>query len=94
MDLLNNQSFLQNLAKKAQEDATFKSNLLENPVKSIETFLGQRIILPQGKTIAIEQTDSSTFSIKLIAAPDTEDVELDEEQLDIVAGGGDGLIKG
>lgn len=94
MDLLNNQSFLQNLAKKAQEDATFKNNLLENPVKSIETFLGQRIILPQGKTIAIEQTDSSTFSIKLIAAPDTEDVELDEEQLDIVAGGGDGLIKG
>ena len=89
MELRNDQEFLQNLAKKVQEDAQFKKNLLENSVLGIEVFLGRRIILPQGKKIAIvDQTDPSTIFINLPAVHSTEDIELNEEQLDIVAGGG------
>ena len=47
--------------------------------------------MPQGKKIAIvDQTDPSTIFINLPAIASTEDVELNEEQLDIVAGGAGG----
>ena len=93
MDLLNDQSFLQNLAKKVREDATFKKNLLENPLKAIESFSGYHLVLAQGKKIAIvDQTDPATIFINLPAEKSTEDVELNEEELDIVAGGGDGIV--
>ena len=93
MELRNDQDFLQNLAKKAQEDAQFKKNLLENPVVVIEVFLGKKIIIPQNKKVVIvDQTDSSTIFINLSAVYSTDDVELNEEQLDIVAGGGDGVL--
>ena len=93
MELRNDQDFLQNLAKKAQQDVQFKKNLLENPVAGIEVFLGKRIIIPQDKKVVIvDQTDPSTIFINLPAVYNTDDyntddVELDEEQLDIVAGG-------
>ncbi|WP_461133301.1 TOMM propeptide domain-containing protein [Spirosoma lituiforme] len=90
MDLLTDQNFLQSLAKKVREDATFKKNLLDNPLKTIEHFAGCRIIISQGKKITIvDQTDPTTIFINLPSESDTEDVELNEEQLDIVAGGAD-----
>lgn len=47
------------------------------------------------KTVIVDQTDQSTVSVKLPPAePNLEDMELDEEQLDIISGGGDGLIRG
>jgi hypothetical protein len=92
MDFLNDQNFLQGLAKKVREDATFKKNLLDNPLKAIEGFSGYRLIIPQDKKIAIvDQTDPSTIFVNLPAEMSTEDVELNEEQLDIISGGGDGL---
>ena len=85
MERINDQFFLQKLAKKAKEDADFKKNLLENPIVGIETFLGHRVTLPKGwKIVVVDQTDPSTQS--------TEDVELSEEQLDIVSGGLDNGI--
>ena len=42
------------------------------------------------KTVTVDQTDSSTVSVNRPAEPNTEDMELDEEQLDIISGGGDG----
>lgn len=88
MDLLTDQNFLQNLAKKVREDATFKRSLLDNPLKTIEHFAGCRIIIPQGKKITIvDQTDPATIFVNLPSESDTEDVELNEEQLDIISGG-------
>ena len=89
MELRNDQDFLQNLAKKAQQDVQFRKNLLENPVAGIEGFLGKRLIIPQDKKVVIvDQTDPSTIFINLPSVHDTEDVELNEDMLDIVAGGG------
>ena len=90
MDFLTDQNFLQNLAKKVREDATFKRSLLEDPLRTIERFAGCRILSAQGKKIAIvDQTDPSTVFINLPAEKNVEDVELNEAQLDVIAGGGD-----
>lgn len=40
------------------------------------------------KTVIADQTDSSTVSINPPAESNTEDMELNEEQLDIISGGG------
>jgi len=102
MERINDQAFLQRLAKKVKEDAQFKKNLLENPTVGIEIFLGRRVTLPKGmKIVVVDQTDPSTIFINLPsiqsteAIQSTEDVELSEEQLDIVSGGvaGDWIIK-
>ncbi|RSK47559.1 NHLP leader peptide family RiPP precursor [Hymenobacter rigui] len=91
MELMNDPAFLQRLAKKVEEDAQFKKILLENPTAGLETFLGRRVILPEGMKIAIvDQTEPSTIFINLPSTQNTEDVELTEEQLDIVSGGVDG----
>lgn len=45
------------------------------------------------KTVIIDQTDPSTASVNRPVEPNLEDMELDEEQLDIISGGGDLVIK-
>lgn len=88
MELTNDQKILDAIVKKAWEDPTFRNNLIARPVATIESFLGHPIHLPEGKKIAfVDQTDSSTIFINIPAEPNMDDVELNEEQLDIVAGG-------
>lgn len=88
MELTNDQKILDAIVKKAWEDPTFKSNLINSPVATIESFLGHPIHLPEGKNIAfVDQTDSSTIFVNIPAEVNMEDVELNEEQLDLVAGG-------
>ena len=88
MELTNDQKILDAIVKKGWEDPTFKSNLITSPVATIESFLGHPIHLPKGKNIAfVDQTDSSTIFVNIPAEVNMEDVELNEEQLDLVAGG-------
>ena len=49
---------------------------------------------PANKAQNDDQMDSSTGPVTSPAEPDTDDMELNEEQLDIISGGGDGLIRG
>lgn len=44
--------------------------------------------------VIVDQTKSSIVPVSPPAEPNLEDMELNEEQLDIISGGGDGLIKG
>lgn len=88
MNLNNDQEILQSVVKKAWKDPVFKSSLIQNPVSTMESFLGRSIDLPAGKNLSfVDQTDSSTIFINIPAEIDTEDMELSEEQLDIVSGG-------
>jgi hypothetical protein len=90
MELTNDQKILDAIVKKAWADTTFKNNLITRPVATIESFLGHPIHLPEGKNIAfVDQTDSSIIFFNIPAELNMDDVELNEEQLDIVAGGGD-----
>jgi hypothetical protein len=88
MELIKDQNALQSIVKQAWKDTTFKNDLLQNPVKTIEDFLGKSVTLPQGKKIAfVDQSDPSTIFVTIPVELNLEDMELDEEQLEIVAGG-------
>ena len=76
------------IVQKAWEDAQFRSELVANPVAAIEKLTGKKLNLPAGKTLVVrDQTDEETVYINLPAKPNTEDVELNEDQLEAVAGG-------
>jgi hypothetical protein len=88
MKLTNDQEILQSVVKKAWKDPAFKSSLIQNPVATIENYLGHPIHLPTGKNLAfVDQTDSTTIFINIPAEPNMEDMELNEEALDIISGG-------
>ena len=82
------QELLQAIITKAWEDNTFKQELILNPINAIEKATGERINLPEGKTLIVkDQTDNSMIYINILAEPNMEDLELNEEQLEAVAGG-------
>ena len=83
------QELLQTIITKAWEDESFKQELIANPIKAIEKVTGERINLPEGKTLIVkDQTDDSVVYINIPAEPNMEDLELSEEQLEVIAGGG------
>lgn len=76
--------------QKAWEDKTFKKELIADPINTIEKLTGKRINLPKGKTLVVkDQTDETVVYINIPAKLNLDDVELNEEQLEAVAGGAD-----
>ena len=62
---------------------------MANPAEAIEKVTGHKLNLPAGKTLVVrDQTNKSTVYINIPAKPNTEDVVLNEDQLEAVAGGG------
>ncbi len=77
------------IVQKAWSDNAFKQELLNNPLETIERLAGRKINLPEDKSIAVQdQTNSSIIYINIPVEPNMDDMELNEEQLEIVAGGG------
>lgn len=75
------------IVQKAWESPEFKSELTANPVGAIEKLIGSKLNIPAGKTLVVrDQTDESTVYINIPAKPQV-DVELNEEELELVAGG-------
>ena len=90
MELTKEQKLLQTIVQRAWEDPAFKTALIADPINTIEDFTGKRLNVPQGKTLVVkDQTDESTIYINIPAQNTIDDMELTEEQLEIVAGGGD-----
>ena len=88
MEITKEQKLYQEVVQKAWEDAEFKKELTANPLDAIEKLTGVRLNLPEGKTIVVrDQTDESTVYINIPAKQEIDDVELNEEQLEAVAGG-------
>lgn len=88
MEFTHEQKLYAEVVQKAWEDAQFRSGLTANPAAAIEELTGQKLNLPEGKTLLVrDQTDESTVYINIPAKPNTEDVELNEDQLEAVAGG-------
>lgn len=88
MEFTQEQKLYAEIVHKAWEDAQFKSELVADPAAAIEKLTGQKLNLPQGKTLVVrDQTDEQTVYINIPAKPNTEDVELNEDQLEAVAGG-------
>ncbi len=87
MEFTQEQKLYAEIVQKAWEDANFKKELVANPVATIEKFTGKKMNLPEGKTFVVrDQTDESTVYINIPAKAEV-DAELNEEQLEAVAGG-------
>jgi hypothetical protein len=89
MEFTQEQKLYAEIVQKAWEDADFKKELVANPVAAIEKFTGKKMNLPEGKTFVVrDQTDESAVYINIPATPKKlVDAELDEAQLEAVAGG-------
>jgi hypothetical protein len=94
MEFTQEQKLYAEVVQKAWEDNSFKNELTANPVRAIEKLTGKKINLPAGKTLVVrDQTDESTVYINIPAKPEI-NVELNENQLDLAAGGViDGCIR-
>jgi len=88
MEMTQEKKLYQQVVQKPWEDASFKNELVANPVAAIEKLIGQKLNIPEGKTLVVrDQTDDSTVYINIPAECKMDDVELNEEQLEAVAGG-------
>lgn len=83
------QEIIEAIISKAWEDTSFRKDLIEDPIKTIEKLMGVKVVLPEGKSLIItDQTDKSKIYVNIPAEPEVENMELTEEQLEAVAGGG------
>ena len=88
MELTKGQKLYQTIVEKAWESEMFKNELINSPVQVIEELLGEKLNIPEGKTLVVrDQMDESTVFINIPARKDMSDVELNEDQLDMVTGG-------
>ena len=88
MEITQEQKLYQDVVQKAWEDVEFKKELTANPLDAIEKLTGVRLNLPEGKRIVVrDQSDASTVYINIPVPASADDVELNEEQLEQVAGG-------
>ena len=88
MEFTQEQKVYAEIVQKAWDDAEFKKELMTNPAEAIERLTGKKINLPEGKTLVVrDQTDNTNIYINIPAKPKM-DMELNEDQLEMVAGGG------
>ena len=89
MSLQGQQEVLKKVVAEAWSNPDFKKALIDAPVETIEKFTGAKVNLPAGKTLAIyDQSNPDVISINIPARPNLDSVELTDEDLEIVAGGG------
>lgn len=88
MEITKEQQLFQQVIQEAWENETFKEELMTSPVSAIEKLTGEKVNIPEGKTLVVrDQTDETTVYINIPAEPTMEDVELNEEELEAVSGG-------
>lgn len=72
---------------KCHEDATFKQELIANPVAALEKLADKEINQEGFKLVVTDQSDPSTVYINIPSNDQADDLQLTEEQLEFVAGG-------
>jgi len=87
MELTKEQQVLQQVINEAWENETFKTELMASPVAAIENLTGEKLDLNGRELIVRDQTDEQTIYINIPAEQKLEDVELNDAQLEAVAGG-------
>lgn len=82
------QELVQSLISKSWEDPAFKTALIANPASTISNLTGKDLSLPANTSIVVEdQTDENIVYLNIPAEPSLDSLELNEEQLTLVAGG-------
>lgn len=78
---------LKTLAQKAWDSASFKEELIKNPVATIEKVTGKNLSSLDKRVIVDDQTDESVIYFNIPAKINVNELELTEEQLEMIAGG-------
>lgn len=74
---------------KAWESESFKNELMASPRKAIESVTGRKLNIKEDVNfIVTDQSAPSTFYFNLQSKPELDNIELSEDQLELVAGGG------
>lgn len=88
MEISKEQKLNAQVINRAWEDTQFKSELLTNPVETMEKLTGRKVSLAKGqKFVVVDQTDDSTIYFNIPRKIDIDTLELTQEQLEMVAGG-------
>lgn len=74
---------------RAWEDEVFKQELILSPVESIEKLTGRQLNFKQNVRMVVLDESEPTFCFKIPEKPNFDNIELTEEQLEYVAGGGE-----
>ncbi len=82
------QEFLQTIITEAWRNETFKQELINSPVETLNVFTGKTANFPKDKKLVIvDQTNPNYIYLNIPAKPNLDDMELNEEQLEAIAGG-------
>lgn len=76
------------IVTKAWEDETFKKQLIDNPIETIKKVTENHLDFVSKKVVVEDQTDKNKIYLNLPQKLDFENMELSEEQLEKIAGGG------
>lgn len=88
MEITREQQLFQQVVQEAWENPAFKEELMASPVSAIEKLTGEKVNIPEGKTLVVrDQMDESTVYINIPVEPSLDSLELNEKQLEAVAGG-------
>lgn len=80
------QQLINELVEKAWENAAFKEQLIENPLKSIEDLTGQKV-QKDLKIVVEDQSNSNHVYLNIPAKPNLDELELTDEHLEQISGG-------
>lgn len=82
------QELMNTLITKSWEDSNFKKQLIADPVATIEQVSGDKLVLPKGVNIVVNDFTEVDYDYMIIPAqPDFDELALSEEQLETIAGG-------
>ena len=88
MELSREETLINHVITAVWEDENFKQELLNSPEEAIKQLTGEDVKLGKGKKLVVrDQTDPDTIYINVPPEPNLDDVELNEDQLEAVAGG-------
>jgi len=89
MEFTREEKILEQVVAEAWDNPTFKQELIANPQKAVKELTGENFNLPEGKTLEVcDQSKPGVLYLNIPEKPSMDDVELTEDQLETVAGGG------
>ena len=81
------QGFYQDVVSKSWESESFKQELIANPKATIKEFTGKEELPTNINVVVEDQSDKNIIYLNIPPKVNMDDFELNEEQLEAVAGG-------
>ncbi len=88
MEITNEQKILSQVINEAWNNPSFKQELMATPQEAVMKLTGETFSLPEGKTLEVcDNSKPGVVYLNIPEAPNMENLELTDAQLEVVAGG-------